>query len=577
MLTDPIFESSRREALIVLGFTICGAALRLWSLERLGLEHFDEGIYALAGFWIERPGGLWNLDPMVIPYAPPALPILIGLFYLVLGPTDLAAIIVSILAGMFSIPAIGWLGRRTFGPGAGAAASGILALAGPHVAFSRLALTDALFLLAWLIALGLGTRFLQRPGAGRALAFGAAVGVAQLCKYNGWLSGIVVVLTALLCLFQRSAATRKLAFRAIGWGILAAGTAALVYLPWYLFVEQHASYSALLDHHRSYLKGWNAWLPHWNVQMAQQVALSGQLVGPFSWSTIGWSLAWIGSGMVVRINPWRRSEAGRWWLGLGLGVIAFGAFPNAPWWIALLGLPWLLSSDRPAMRILGVWWMVLAILTPFYHPYARLWLPLNAASWLVVAGMIAAFLVREKAQRVGNRNWVSHQSIVFVSGIIFAAGFQIGLTPGARPLPGLLAPSDGLKIAASKWKQIRSETDLAVPLNLLARPSLTFYLLQVETEPVRIFADLESLMAAPVPGRLAMVDEVQSGRELGESLPGWSVAVLSSDSLPLPVLLDLDPSLAFGKSVSEEKSNATARIWILWTAGIDLSRTGESP
>ena len=128
------------------------------------LTHFDEGIYAFSGLWIVSKGGVLDLDPAVIAYAPPGFPILVGLSYGVFGVSDYAAIVVATLAGTATIPVVGWLGRRTFGPGAGAAAATFAALAMAHVAFSRKALTDAPFLLAWLVAIGMGGRFLERPG-----------------------------------------------------------------------------------------------------------------------------------------------------------------------------------------------------------------------------------------------------------------------------------------------------------------------------------------------------------------------------------------------------------------------------
>ena len=57
----------------------------------------------------------------MIPYAPPGFPILVGIAYLLLGVGDHAAIGVSQVAGVLTIPVVGWLGRRTFGPGAGGA------------------------------------------------------------------------------------------------------------------------------------------------------------------------------------------------------------------------------------------------------------------------------------------------------------------------------------------------------------------------------------------------------------------------------------------------------------------------
>src|SRR5271167_3841901 len=110
-----------REIVVVVALTAVGAAVRLWSLGRIGLVHFDEGIYALAGLWVFSPRGLLDLDPNLIAYAPPGFSILVGLSYLFFGVGDVAAVLVSIVAGTMTIPAVGWVARRTFGCGAGAA------------------------------------------------------------------------------------------------------------------------------------------------------------------------------------------------------------------------------------------------------------------------------------------------------------------------------------------------------------------------------------------------------------------------------------------------------------------------
>ena len=84
--------SDRREWLVVLLLTALGAALRFWSFGRLGLTHFDEGVYALAGFWAVDPKGLPGLDPSLISYAPPGFAILVGLadlFAMRLAPNPL--------------------------------------------------------------------------------------------------------------------------------------------------------------------------------------------------------------------------------------------------------------------------------------------------------------------------------------------------------------------------------------------------------------------------------------------------------------------------------------------------------
>src|SRR5262245_41929928 len=106
---SPPDPGSRREVLIVAALTVIGGLLRSWSIGRVGLVHFDEGIYAMAGAWVLSPRGLGGLDPTVISYAPPGFPILVGLSYGLLGVSDVSAIVVSILAGTLTIPLVAWL------------------------------------------------------------------------------------------------------------------------------------------------------------------------------------------------------------------------------------------------------------------------------------------------------------------------------------------------------------------------------------------------------------------------------------------------------------------------------------
>ena len=47
-----------------------------------------------------------------------------------------------------------------------------------------------------------------------------------------------------------------------------------------------------------------------------------------------------------------------------------------------------------AMCVLGVGWALLAVLTPFYHPYARLWLPVQALTWVFVGGLFVSIRSR---------------------------------------------------------------------------------------------------------------------------------------------------------------------------------------
>jgi dolichyl-phosphate-mannose-protein mannosyltransferase len=269
----------RREVLVVIALTAIGGLLRLWSFGRLGLSHFDEGIYAASGLWIFSRHGIVDIDPSTIAYAPPGFPFLVGLAYFLLGAGDLPAILVSIVAGTLTIPAVAWLAHRTFGSGAGGVAAAFVALSGAHIAFSRMALTDVSFLLVWVLALIQGQRFLERPGAGRAVELGVAVGAAQLFKYNGWLAGAIVLLSAAawLAFHPREWRSRQTA-ATWGWGLVSALVAALVYWPWFAFVQSNGGYSALLVHQRGYLGGFASWPEYLAIQLAQARALSGGAV-----------------------------------------------------------------------------------------------------------------------------------------------------------------------------------------------------------------------------------------------------------------------------------------------------------
>ena len=233
--------------------------------------HFDEGIYAASGLWVFAAGGFSDLDPRSSPTHRRGFPFLVGLSYLGFGVSDLSAILVSVVCGTLTIPAVAWLARRTFGSGAGGVAAAFAACSGAHVAFSRMALTDASFLLFWVLALVQGQRFLERPNAGRALSLGLAVGVAQLFKYNGWLAGAIVVFVR--CSLARLASAANGGSRAdgrhLGMGLAAALVAAAIYWPWFAFVEAHGGYRALLAHQRGYLGGITAWPVYLAAQLGQ--------------------------------------------------------------------------------------------------------------------------------------------------------------------------------------------------------------------------------------------------------------------------------------------------------------------
>ncbi len=543
--------NARRETLLILAITTVAGVVRLWYPDRLGLDHFDEGIYALSGLWSTSPKGLWSLDPMVIPYAPPGVPILIGLAYVIFGVSDIAAILVSIVSGTLTIAAIGWVGRRTFGPGAGAAAAGLAALSGTHLLFSRMALTDATFLLGWVIGLGVGGQFLEKPSLKRGLMLGLVVGIVMNLKYNGWLVGVLVALAALWeLIFDRAKRTRQAVARTFGFGVLGAVVAGLIYLPWVRFVERHGGYSGLVAHHRSYLGGPATWLPHWRQQLAQVTALSG---GEY-WLLSAWTLACVGLMLAV-VQPKgtaRPDKTGRVWLValLGYGGIAYAMLPTAGWWLSLAVVPWLLRLNSSA-RLLAIGWVTLSVMTPFYHPYARLWLPLHAFGWLILGGILReVFYVTWFKPEPGLKllrslriRWLAGLSL----GVLLAYLESTAGTARAIPLP---TPTGLYPISWTKSELMiarRSCPLIPGPIRIYARPSLLFYLSMIWQGPVYRTSSAQEALAVNGPSNYTLLDEAIFTADDFAKVPlarslGWE------EPLSPVTWLDIDPSAAYGQS-----------------------------
>ena len=372
-----------------------------------------------------------------------------------------------------------------------------------------MALTDATFLLLFLLALGLGMRFLQRPGVLRAVLFGLAVGLAQLTKYNGFLAGVSVALVAVLGLFERDPERRRRAVRALGFGLLAATTAALCYWPWFQFVQTYVpgGYAGLVRHHRGYLTPAAQWPRNALVQWAEAITLSGSLVGWFGWGAIGWVLAWFGAGLwsgrfsAIVGSTGRAALRAR--LALPLGALILGAFPDAPWWLTLVSLPWLWRLGNPGARVLAAAWVVQSLLLPMYHPYARLGLPLGVLGNLVTAGWLAC---------EWNRGWEggsdsgSRQRLPAWAGLATALVLAIGLRLGVAwptPAAGLLAPTDGLRWLTGL---AREASESHSRLFLLGRPSLLYYLTANHPSDVARLADETELL--PLARRVLSTDHL---------------------------------------------------------------------
>ncbi len=541
-----------------MAFTLLAFVIRLWSVPHLGLVHFDEGIYCSAGLWIFSPHGLLDLPSSMIAYAPPGFPFLVGLFYYLLGVGDISAILVSILCGTLTIPAVSYLAHRTFGRGAGAAAAAFATLSGSHIAFSRMALTDSSFLLFWILALIAGQRFLEHPSLGRAVLLGLCVGLAQLFKYSGWLAGAIVVLTAVAYLLIDPAHWRtKRTYATWLWGLLAAMIAAAVYWPWYAFVESHGGYAGLLAHQRGYLSGIASWPGDLKLQLAQSRALSG---GPF-WLLSGGFAAGLALVFIADDTTSMRRILSRIVVQL-LFLPALCLIPNLAWWVSLAGLPASLLrrriSEEGSRFFVCTGWLTLAAITPFYHPYARLWLPIEAFGWLFMGGLFADVSSRLDAVSSGVITLKGWKLVPFLSLSAFAAAALavqagvFGLSRNPR-LPGLVAPTDSLRLAS--FTVARDLPADAKNLRVLARPPVTFYLGRATSVGLDTQPGLAGLLEQTGDGSWALLDTaiVRQDKDAEAELSRFSAAWVLVQSFPsrlsLPVLLDIEPASATASAV----------------------------
>ncbi len=539
----------RREWPILLGITLVGALARLWGLHRLGLSHFDEGMYAMAAFWVAQPTGFAGIDPSASLYAPPVFHLLNGFSYLLLGYGDLPLILPSLVAGVAVIPLAAWIARRAFGPGAAVAAAALAALSGADVAFSRMALTDSLFLATWLLAMAAGLRFLERPGVGRALLLGLAVGLAQNTKYNGWLSGVVVGVAGLLGMWPEMPSDRRANRRILLGLAIAAVVSALCYLPWFRWVEAHGSYAALMDHQRGYLGRISDWPAHLRLQLGAITALSGGVW----WLSAAWGLAVLGIGLVLRERP----SAARV-VSLAAAGVVFVALPSSAWWLGMAWLPWLLWRAPAASRLLGVWWLLLSVLTPAYHPYARLWLPLHALGWILGGGLLAE-LFSGREPGTTRAIPVQRRGVALGCAGLGVAAVLLAFVPRpARPLGGLLAPSDFFRREVLPSPMLSRNSGAEI-LKVLARPHAAYYLfLDDSAASFQKVGSLDQAIAEVAPGAWLLVDEAQL-REAGDLRTSLARIESVYEQVPGPplvetlnpvTLLDVVPEAAFGEDAA---------------------------
>jgi dolichyl-phosphate-mannose-protein mannosyltransferase len=224
-----------------------------------------------------------------------------------------------------------------------------------------------------------------------------------------------------------------------------------------------------------------------------------------------------------------------------------------------IGLPlaWIpvaiLRKKGPSTKsayLLCIGLVTLSVLTPFYHPYARLWLPIEAFGWLLMGGIFVGIRSAvEVAGRGARWSWGRSSDPLpwFALSCLLAAFLSSKPRPGPQRMP-LLAPSDSLRQAA---QIILGELPRDVKdLHAYARPALPFYLALGGDVAVLRQPDLAHLLAAGNTTSWALLDlalirqQNISEQDLDRLLTGWTLVREVSTTLNPPTLLDIDPAAA---------------------------------
>jgi len=447
------------ELIVVLTLAVSGLALRGWGISQVGLDHFDEGVYALSASGLVRSDGAPLLYPEQAKFSPPVFFSLVALAYEVSGgPSDTAALAVNVLLGTATILLVWWIGRQWFDPPTGVFVAALVAFNEFHIAISRTALTDVAFLFFFALAVFAATRALATQRITAGILAGLLIGLAWNTKYHGWLV-LPVVGAALVFSWWRSQPPRLFEKQSFKVLLVMGGAAALVYLPWLLFVEnQPGGYAALALHHAALLD--SHWFSNLWRQLQSQMYLDGALnrSAPFI-GLVGALL--VDRQVAARSRKWSSAVV----IVLAALVLSLGLFATTVL-LALLAVTDLIRVNNPFPRVVVlVWFTAFLLLTPVYVPYPRLVLPLMLAAFLG-AGQWLIRLIRESKARTSPA-WSG--LAVTVAAIVAILAISSILSDPSNPW----TPSRSMAVAANQMAKVIPQ---GTEVRVVGEPSLAFYL-----------------------------------------------------------------------------------------------------
>ncbi len=447
---------------------ICAIAfvLRAWKFTTLGLTHYDEGAYALSGFWSLGSSG--SLYPWQKFFSPPGYFGLVGIIYWVAGgASDLIAIGINVFFGAATTVLVWWIGQRWFGRRAGIFSATLVALSQFQIIFSRTALTDTLFGFVFLLSLAAIARCFEKQRPALAIFAGVTVGAAWNVKYHGWLllaiAFAALALRAVITARSDASQTKRIF---LYWSATT-GVAAVCFLPWVLYTEfRLGGYLPVEKFHHQYLNF------HWIANFAKQVEFQAYFDG---WlSRVSPALASFAAIVTDGVPRFLRSRI----LLVGLlSIMAVGLTVGGTvtWFLlALYGLAFAWSRGQELGRLVVAAFLVFLVLIPCYTPFARLLLP-----WVLVAQVLAGAAIEHLCEgelpvaNLATSSLWSNRKLLFLS-IITVLALLMALVFGlhAPKEPGIWAPTSGSRNAADRLMPYLSKESVVF---VTGEPNVAFY------------------------------------------------------------------------------------------------------
>jgi 4-amino-4-deoxy-L-arabinose transferase-like glycosyltransferase len=451
----------QREILLVTALTVVALVLRAWSLSKVGIGQYDEGVYALSGLGLSHSSQPYRMFPRQERFSPPIYIALVTLSFLVSGPSAQHAVAVNVILGALTVPLLWWVTRRWFGPGAAIAAAVLLALNSTHILVSRTGLTDISFAFVFLLALAALVWSLEgaeHRGAGwRAMVAGLAVGLAWNTKYHGWFA-LLITLGAILIRWRVARADRKwllAALRSWTWSALVAG---LCFIPWAVFIQSSGSRTGGLVRYYSTMLRLD-WSGNF-LRYAQQLWM---LEGPPG--RIALPLAALAVSLVAR-DPRGQRRMVPWPVVAALSVSAIVLGLAATTLLAALFALFRRRTDGALVTwVLAGWIALWAVAAPFYQPYFRLLLPILIANFMLT-GWLLADIAEENAAGAG-APWTTWLATIGMTGVVAVIALR---------LPVETHPWADTRSAEVAAQALSARVPTGTPVRVVGEPPVAFYL-----------------------------------------------------------------------------------------------------